>query len=198
MRKPAATGVGLVCSSETRAGQGVGGAPPTGFVCAEESWCCTSLTVLLFHFQRKGAAMRTTDLLFGREANTKATDIGLVIFRVFTGLTLALAHGWGKVPPQPGFVSRVAGMGFPAPDLFAWLAALAEFGGGLLIALGLFTRPTSFVVAVHFTIVVLLAHAGDPFGRRELPLFFFVAALLFLFAGPGRYSADAELGRRVR
>jgi putative oxidoreductase len=87
----------------------------------------------------------------------------------------------------------VEGMGMPAPLLFAWLAAAAEFGGGLLIAIGLLTRPASIFVAVHFLIVVFLAHAGDPFGRRELPLFFFFAAVLFALAGPGRYSVDAML-----
>jgi putative oxidoreductase len=140
--------------------------------------------------------MRTTTLLFGREVHPVSTDVGLVILRVFSGLALALAHGWGKVPPSDGFVSMVGGMGFPAPLLFAWLAALAEFGGGLLLALGLLTRPAALLVAGHFLIVAFVAHAGDPFGRRELPLFFFSAAVLFLLAGPGRYSLDAMLGRR--
>jgi putative oxidoreductase len=142
--------------------------------------------------------MRTTAMLFGREVNPLLTDVGLAILRVFSGLALALAHGWGKMPPSDGFVSMVGGMGFPAPVLFAWLAALAEFGGGLLIALGLLTRPVSLFVAGHFAIVAFIAHAGDPFGRRELGLFFLCSALLFLLAGPGRYSLDAMLGRRAR
>jgi putative oxidoreductase len=142
--------------------------------------------------------MRIGDLLFGAEVNSRATDLGLLILRVFSGLALALAHGWGKVPPSPGFVGMIAGLGFPAPALFAWLAAIAEFGGGLLIALGLLTRPASLLVVGHFTLVVLVAHAGDAFGDRELPLFFLVTALLFLLAGPGRYSVDAALRGRTR
>jgi uncharacterized membrane protein YphA (DoxX/SURF4 family) len=50
----------------------------------------------------------------------------------------------------------------------------------------------------HFVLVVLLAHAGDPVGDRELPLFFLVTALLFLLNGAGRYSLDAELRGRWR
>jgi putative oxidoreductase len=142
--------------------------------------------------------MRIGDLLFGMEVNSRATDLGLLFLRVFSGFALALAHGWGKIPPSQGFVGMIGGMGMPAPMVFAWLAALAEFGGGLLIALGLLTRPASFLVVGHFVFVVFLAHAGDAFGDRELPLFFLVSALLFLLAGAGRYSVDAALQRRVR
>lgn len=136
--------------------------------------------------------MRSRELLLGGP-NANATDIGLLILRVFAGLALALAHGWGKVPPSAGFVGMIEGMGMPAPGVFAWLAALAEFAGGLLLALGLLTRPVALILVIHFAVVVLMAHAGDPFGQRELPLFFLVTALTFLLTGPGRYSADALL-----
>jgi len=135
-------------------------------------------------------------LLFGVPVNDQRTDIGLLVFRIFAGLALALAHGWGKVPPQPGFVGRIGGMGFPAPELFAWLAAFAEFGGGILLAIGLLTRPVALLLIGHFAVVVLIAHAGDPFGGRELPLFFWTTAVLYLLAGPGRYSADAVISAR--
>jgi putative oxidoreductase len=142
--------------------------------------------------------MRANHLLFGVKPHDPATDAGLLLLRVYAGLALALAHGLGKVPPSAGFVGMVGGMGLPAPELFAWLAALAEFGGGLLLALGLLTRPAALFVAGHFLIVTFLAHAGDPFDARELPLFFFFSAVLYLLAGPGRYSADALLSGRGR
>lgn len=138
--------------------------------------------------------MRIVDVLFGREANSRLTDLGLLVLRVFGGLALALAHGWGKVPPTEGFIGMVGGLGFPAPEVFAWMATFAEFGGGLLIALGLLTRPASLLVAGHFVFVVLVAHAGDSFGDRELPLFFLVTAVVLLLSGAGRYSADAAIG----
>jgi putative oxidoreductase len=140
--------------------------------------------------------MRTHDALFGGEIHSKATDAGLLILRVFAGLALALAHGWGKIPPSEGFVGWIGTMGFPAPELFAWLAAIAEFVGGLLIALGLLTRPAAAFVAVHFVFVAFVAHAGDSFGDRELGLFFLVTALCFALAGAGRYSVDAAIRER--
>jgi putative oxidoreductase len=129
-----------------------------------------------------------------------AADAGLLIIRLFAGLALALAHGWGKIPPAEGFISRIGGMGFPAPELFAWGVVLAEVGGGFLLALGLLTRPAALLVVIHFTIVVLIAHAGDTFDDRELAMFFGVTALMLLLTGPGRYSLDAMIaqGRRSR
>jgi putative oxidoreductase len=138
--------------------------------------------------------MAIRDMLFGRTVNARATDLGLVVLRVFAGLALALAHGWAKVPPAAGFVTRVEGMGMPAPAALAWLAGLAEVAGGLLLAAGLLTRPTSFVLVIHFLVVVFVAHGGDPFGRRELGMFFLTSAVLFLCAGGGRYSLDALMG----
>src|SRR5690606_24769226 len=82
-------------------------------------------------------------LLFGGLLNAKATDLGLLVFRLYAGLALTYFHGMGKVPPSPGFVGRVEGMGLPAPEIMAWLAAAAEAGGGILLAAGLLTRPVA-------------------------------------------------------
>lgn len=143
--------------------------------------------------------MAAASTLFGGPANAKSTDVGLLVLRVFTAFALAAWHGLGKIPPSDGFVGMVGRMGFPAPELFAWMAAFAEVGGALLIALGLLTRPTALLLVGHFAVVVLLASAGDPFKERELPLFYFVVALTLLFSGAGRYSVDAALrGRRDR
>jgi putative oxidoreductase len=131
-------------------------------------------------------------LLGGGGADAIA-DAGLLVLRLFAGLALAFAHGLGKLPPSEGFVGTVAGMGFPAPELFAWLAGFAEFGGGLLLAAGLLTRPAAVVIAINMAVAAFIRHAGDPFAGKELALMFFFVAVLFAFTGPGRFSADALL-----
>lgn len=136
-------------------------------------------------------------LLFGgATTDSRAADLGLLALRVIAGLSLALAHGMGKVPPAERFIGRVAEIGLPAPELFAWLAALAEFGGGLLLAAGLLTRPAALLVCGNMLVVALMAHAGDPFGDREKGVLFGAIALFLLLAGAGRYSLDALLRRR--
>jgi putative oxidoreductase len=143
-----------------------------------------------------GPAKLRNLLLSGATTDSRAADLGLLVLRLFAGLSLALAHGLGKIPPSDRFIMGVAEMGLPFPGLFAVLSAVAEFGCGLLLALGLLTRPAAFLVAGNMLIVSLLAHAGDPFGIREKPILFGMVALLFLLAGAGRYSLDALLRGR--
>jgi hypothetical protein len=56
------------------------------------------------------------NILFGGESGLSiGANIGLTLLRVFTGLSLAFAHGIGKIPPGEGLVERAATLGFPAP-----------------------------------------------------------------------------------
>lgn len=107
-------------------------------------------------------------------------------------------HGLGKMPPSERFITRVGEMGMPLPEVAAWVASLSEFGGGLLLALGLLTRPAALFIAGTMGVIAMVAHAGDPFGDREKAVLFAAVALLYLLAGPGRYSLDAWIRRRNR
>ncbi len=133
-------------------------------------------------------------VLGAAEVQPLAADLALTGLRVFTGLAMAIAHGWGKLPPSEGFITHaVGGMGLPAPAFFAWAAGLSEFVGGLLLALGLLTRPAAFFVLVTMLGAGFVLHAGDPFGDRELALLFAASAFAFLFVGSGRFGLDRFL-----
>ena len=132
-------------------------------------------------------------LLTGTTTNAPSTDAGLLVLRAFAGLALAFAHGLGKFPPSERFIAGVATMGFPAPALFAWAAAGAELIGGILLAIGLFTRPSAFLILATMATAGFIRHAPDPFSGKEKALLFGAVALLFLLAGAGRYSVDAMM-----
>lgn len=120
-------------------------------------------------------------------------DLGLLIFRLFVGLSMAFAHGLGKIPPSDKFLSGVEALGFPLPIVFAWAAGLSEFIGGLLIALGLWTRPASLFLGFTMLVAAFGRHGADPFGVKELSLFYFFACVLLIFAGAGKFSLDRKL-----
>lgn len=123
-------------------------------------------------------------------------DAGLLLIRLALGLPLAVLHGIGKVPPSEGFINGVTAMGFPLPVLFAWAAGLAEFAGGLLVAIGLFTRPAAASIAFTMAVAAFIRHAGEPLGDRELPIVFLGTALGVLLVGPGQWSLDSWFQRR--
>lgn len=121
-------------------------------------------------------------------------ELGWALVRFTFGVLLALLHGAAKIF-TPGmmdkFAQGVGAMGFPQPTFFAWAAALAEFAGGLLVAVGLFTRPAA-AFAGFTMLVALYRHRVDPVANMEPALMFGVVMLAVLLIGPGRYSLDAR------
>lgn len=123
-------------------------------------------------------------------------NAGLLVLRVMMGLGIA-HHGFGKVfggvivPLTEGLTK----MGFPAPVLMAWLAALSELVGGLLIAIGLGTRAAAFFVAFTMGVAFFIAHAHDPFQVKELAYMYGAIALSLILTGAGDYSLDFLIRR---
>jgi putative oxidoreductase len=122
--------------------------------------------------------------------------LGLLVLRVAFGLSLALAHGLPKLLDPARFIRVLAEDGFPLPELFGWAAIGAELIGGVLLAIGLLTKPAAALVLITMAIAVLDAHAGDPFRKRELALAYGTVALVLLHTGPGRWALDAKLFRQ--
>lgn len=85
----------------------------------------------------------------------------------------------------------------PMPELFTllWFAGFLELVGGLLVLLGLFTRPVAFVLSGQMAVAYWMAHAPQsPFpainGGDAAILFCFIF-LYLVAAGPGAFSIDA-------
>nr|BFD58539.1 hypothetical protein CKG001_06460 [Bdellovibrio sp. CKG001]BFD61967.1 hypothetical protein BdHM001_06480 [Bdellovibrio sp. HM001] len=132
-------------------------------------------------------------IMSSRNFNTKYDDMALTILRVFIGLAMAFSHGLGKLPPPEMLVSGVASLGFPMPEFFAWCAGLAEFVGGILLALGLLTRPAAAFVVFTMAVAAFGVHAADPFIKKEMSLLYLFASLFFVIHGAGRWSIDHKL-----
>lgn len=141
---------------------------------------------------------------------TKYRDQGLLMLRIGIGIMFML-HGWGKITgsiddwKDLGENMEHVGISF-APAFWGFMAAVSEFGGGMLLILGLFFRPacffmfcTMFVAAsMHWTDA---AAAGENLkGKIMEGSHAIEAGILFLsliFIGPGRFSVDDYwIGRR--
>ncbi len=136
-------------------------------------------------------------IIFGGQRDLSFTaNLGTTLLRVFAGLGLMFGHGMGKVQDPSGIIGGAGKLGFPIPTLFGWAAALSEFAGGALLALGLLTRVSSFFVACTMTVAFLGVHFSDPFDKQEKALLYLFVALLYLFKGAGDWSIDALISKR--
>ncbi len=127
---------------------------------------------------------------------SKAANVGLLLLRVFTGLSMAFAHGMGKIPPSERFIEAVGRNSFPLPALFAWAAGSAELFGGVFLAAGFMTRVSAFFVGFTMFVAGVVAHSADPFGRKEKALMYLFIAVMYMLVGAGRYSIDRFIKRQ--
>jgi putative oxidoreductase len=113
----------------------------------------------------------------------------LAVLRIVTAL-LFMEHGTQKLlgfPPSPN----------PGPELFSLsgLAGVLELFGGLLVLIGLFTRPVAFILAGEMAFAYFMAHAPRSFfpvlnGGDAAILYCFIFLYLAV-AGGGAWSIDA-------
>jgi putative oxidoreductase len=131
--------------------------------------------------------------------------LGLLILRVVIGLTLA-AHGaqklfgWWGGPAMKGWTGAMNRMRIRPATPWAWASALAEFAGGLALALGFLTPLPSFAIAGSMLVAIALVHLPKGFfnskGGFEFNLSILAAIATIAIAGPGAYSLDAAFGIR--
>jgi putative oxidoreductase len=106
---------------------------------------------------------------------------------------MVAAYGRLFLNQEWGFVDGVEQLGFPVSLFFATCSALAEFIGGLFMALGLFTRYAALFVIINMSVAVtrhLLTNM-----RYELATLYLIVAVFLLIRGAGTLSVDSLLGK---
>ncbi len=127
----------------------------------------------------------------------------LSILRIVSAF-MFLAHGSQKLF---GFLAPA---GSPSPPMFSqmWVGGAIEFFGGLLLLLGLFTRPVAFILSGTMAVAYFQMHAWTAFqkqglsagfwplqNRGELAALYCFVFLFFAVAGGGAWSLDRLLRR---
>lgn len=115
----------------------------------------------------------------------------LSILRIVSGFIFML-HGTQKhfgIPPTDRVLEAYS---------LPWFAGCIEIGTGILLILGLFTRPAAFLASGTMAFAYWLAHAPQNFyptnnGGDAAILYCFIF-LYLVFAGPGPWSLDAKRG----
>ncbi len=135
----------------------------------------------------------------------RLSHLSYPLIRAAAGLAL-MPHGAQKLfgwfggyglEGTAGFFSQ--NLGLEPGLLWAALVGGVEFFGGLLLALGLLTRPAALAIAVVMAVAVFAVHLPIGFfwtaGGYEYPLLWGLIALAIAFKGGAELSLDRALGR---
>jgi putative oxidoreductase len=130
-------------------------------------------------------------------------DTGVLLLRIVVGLLLAghgsqKLFGWFGGHGLEGTGGFFHSLGYKPGKRFAALAGLSEFGGGLLLALGLFTPlAAAAIIGTMFNAVTSVHMKNGPWLTNngwEYNLVIATSAAAVAFTGPGAVSLDNALG----
>lgn len=118
----------------------------------------------------------------------------LSILRIMAALLL-LQHGMAKLVGFPA-------MQTPPPMTPGWYAGFFELIGGVLLLIGLFTRPVAFILSGFTAVAYFMVHSQRGFfpilNGGELAVLYCFVFFFIAFAGGGPWSVDAALRRQGR
>jgi putative oxidoreductase len=127
-------------------------------------------------------------------------SVGELVLRLALGITF-FAHGRGKLKNPAGFAGFLRQIHVPAPVLNAWLVALLETVGAVLLILGLATRVLALGLAIDMVVALATVRIGKaPFtsgpqgGGWDLEFLLLAISVALVFTGAGRFALDSYLG----
>lgn len=121
----------------------------------------------------------------------KLQDTALLVALILMPILFIVA-GWGKINGYTATAGYMTSMG--VPSFFLPLTILLEFGGGLAILFGFFTRTTALITAIFTILTALIFHTDFAQGVNQMMFMknlSIAGGFFVLFAsGPGAFSID--------
>ena len=129
-----------------------------------------------------------------------AAGVPWLLIRVAAG-ALLIPHGAQKLlgGTLGGSIETFHKLGLEPAGLLASYIACLEFFGGILLTIGLLTRPVALLVAGFMAVAAFKVHLPNGFfwinRGFEYPLMWLLLSLALLIGGGGRWSVDRLIGR---
>ena len=129
----------------------------------------------------------------------------LLVVRLYWGFQFAQT-GWGKLHNLAKITSFFASLNIPFPGFNAPFVSTLEFVGGILLMIGLFSRPISLLLACNMLVAywtadrdALTSFISDP-GKFYVadPYTFLFASLMILVFGAGFFAVDTYIAKRLK
>ena len=122
--------------------------------------------------------------------------LAILVLRLVLGIIM-IAHGWQKLSGGLGkFMGFLANIG--VPGWMAYLVVAAEFGGGILVLVGLLTRLGALSICIDMVVAITKVHWKNGLkgpGGYEFPLACGIIAFALIFLGAGPISLDGAFFR---
>lgn len=127
---------------------------------------------------------------------TQLSGIGTAVVRIITGLFMAY-HGFEIFDSKlmNDYAQWDMFKELPLGLVLVYLGKGAEFVAGILLALGLFTKIASGIIAVTMLSITFFVGHGKFWYEDQHPFLFVLLALIFFFNGAGSWSLDSKLKR---
>ena len=123
-------------------------------------------------------------------------NLALLLLRIGVGLIFVLA-GWGKLTGIENVQSFFGNVGIPLAGIMAWVVALVEFVGGLMVLIGYKVKIPSLLLAFIMIVAILTVKLGGDggFSGMRVDIMLLVTSLALAILGSGGYSVDGMLNK---
>ncbi|MGA3305673.1 MAG: DoxX family protein [Stellaceae bacterium] len=124
--------------------------------------------------------------------------LSYAFIRFCTG-AIFVPHGIQKLSGGATADKFVVALGLAKPAPWAVTMGMIELAGGIMLALGLLTRPAALLLAIELLVMIFAVHIHNGFawnsGGIQYPVMLLALCIAALFRGGGRYSLDRLIGR---
>lgn len=128
------------------------------------------------------------------QGQNKFNSLAPLLLRIGVGVIFIVA-GWGKLTGIGGVQGFFGDLGIPLPGLMAWVVAIVEFFGGLMVLLGAYIRIPALLLAFTMVVALLTTKLGGEFSAARLDIMLLLTTLALFFLGSGKYSVDDKLNK---
>ena len=122
-----------------------------------------------------------------------SVDLGLLVLRVWLGLSLLVLHGWGKAMNYQNMDKAMDPL--RVGNELSWgLTVFGEVVCAALLVVGLFTRFAALACAITMSVAFFIVHEMrlKGTGSGEMAFIYLAGFVAIFLAGPGRFALDGK------
>lgn len=128
-------------------------------------------------------------------ADSKYSDLALLLLRIGVG-AIFIYHGWGKLTGIEGVQGFFGDIGIPLASVMAWVVAIVEFFGGIMVLFGAYAKIPYLLLAIIMVVALLTVKINAGFEAARIDMMLLLTNIALFILGSGRYSVDYKIANR--